>query len=400
MIFSYHPDLDKVMAVLSKNPVDESLPEAKIVVKRSDNERHWDYDTPFSREIRAKADEYFRRVGEPRRGGLLFKTLVLLGLVATAYTVALTGSSFFVRTAAALTMGVLIAIVGLAIQHDANHGAFSDNPTLNWFFGLTDEFIGGSALIWRHKHTVSHHVHCNDTEHDDDTSAALPFVRFHGNSPHEWYMKYQPYYVWLLYAQLGMTQQIFDTMAFVKGTVGSVRLLDISQADRIQFWVCRALYVIVYLLVPRVVLGSWSGVAQFYVPLQLAGSLYLASLFAVSHNNELCEDDVHDTNDWAASQCRTSANWATKSTLWNYASGGLNAQIEHHLFPGVAHRHYPALSREVVKPTCEKFGVPYNDFPTFREILWSHFITLCKLADPNTKGKVVAPRPFPSKKVK
>jgi linoleoyl-CoA desaturase len=52
--------------------------------------------------------------------------------------------------------------------------------------------------------------------------------------------------------------------------------------------------------------------------------------------------------------------------------GGLNHQIEHHLFPRVSHVHYPALSR-IVKETCHRFDLDYMNFPTTRSAIASHY---------------------------
>ena len=56
----------------------------------------------------------------------------------------------------------------LTVQHCGNHGAMSTNATLNAFYGLCADLTGGSALMWRYHHQVSHHIHCNDEAFDED----------------------------------------------------------------------------------------------------------------------------------------------------------------------------------------------------------------------------------------
>jgi hypothetical protein len=62
--------------------------------------------------------------------------------------------------------------------------------------------------------------------------------------------------------------------------------------------------------------------------------------------------------DWAELQVKTTANFCSRSLFWNFVSGGLSNQIEHHLFPSTCHVHYPAIA-PIVKKTCEEFGIKY-----------------------------------------
>ncbi len=69
---------------------------------------------------------------------------------------------------------------------------------------------------------------------------------------------------------------------------------------------------------------------------------------------------------------KTTANFACQSKLASFLCGGLNLQIEHHLFPKVSHVHYPAISK-IIQEKCIEYNVPYNQYPTMMEALASHF---------------------------
>ncbi len=71
-------------------------------------------------------------------------------------------------------------------------------------------------------------------------------------------------------------------------------------------------------------------------------------------------------------QVKTTANFARRNKIISWYVGGLNFQVEHHLFPRVSHVHYPAISR-IVKETCQKFNIPYNEFRTMSGAIASHF---------------------------
>jgi linoleoyl-CoA desaturase len=76
-------------------------------------------------------------------------------------------------------------------------------------------------------------------------------------------------------------------------------------------------------------------------------------------------------NNWAIHQMNTTANFGDKSMILSWFIGGLNYQIEHHLFPNICHVHYKKLSK-IVKKTADEYGVPYNVMPTFRGAILAH----------------------------
>src|SRR5262249_11376721 len=75
---------------------------------------------------------------------------------------------------------------------------------------------------------------------------------------------------------------------------------------------------------------------------------------------------------WAVHQVETTVDFARGSWLLSWFIGGLNFQVEHHLFPQICHVHYPALSR-LVEETCNEFGVRYSAQVTFLAGVVSHF---------------------------
>ncbi len=74
---------------------------------------------------------------------------------------------------------------------------------------------------------------------------------------------------------------------------------------------------------------------------------------------------------WAIHQMMTTADFSPNSRIFSWYVGGLNYQIEHHLFPNICHVHYRKLS-QIVKETAKEFGIPYNVQPTFIRAVWSH----------------------------
>jgi len=274
--------------------------------------------------------------------------------------------------------GCLLATIGLTIQHDANHGSFSPTQWLNRFASFTNEFVGGSALMWRHQHDIGHHALPNDLHIDPDTYSNFPIIRYNPKLPTRFHNQFQHIYGPLLYTLLGISYPIGDFTSYFKGVYLDIPLQPLRTLDITLFFLGKFLHYLLVLVLPLYFFGLKTTLL-FFFSMQFVGSFYLASLFAVSHNNTKCDYNIDQDNmEWSEIQIRTSANWSVGSPMWLILSGGLNYQIEHHLFPGVCHVHYPAISK-IVHQVCDENKIPYNSYPTFTELFIDHVATLKKL---------------------
>jgi linoleoyl-CoA desaturase len=82
--------------------------------------------------------------------------------------------------------------------------------------------------------------------------------------------------------------------------------------------------------------------------------------------------------EWAIHQVNTTANFATKNRILSWCLGGLNYQVEHHLFPKISHVHYPKIN-QLVKETCIEHNVHYIEYPTLLHALHSHIMHIKRL---------------------
>jgi len=276
-------------------------------------------------------------------------------------------------------LGVLMAINGLAIQHDANHGSFSNSSWVNSFFGAVDDFVvGGSSLMWSHQHNIGHHVHPNDVEKDTDSYSNFPILKTNPKLASRFYLKFQHFYAPLIYCLLGISYYFGDVVSFMQGRYDTIKLHPMRLKDKLIFVFGKLVYAYLFFYLPIHYFGP-RAIFSFILPFQFVGSNFLASLFIVSHNADDCEYN-YQGKDWAELQIRTAANWSINSTAWWLVSGGLNFQIEHHLFPGVSHVHYPAISK-IVQRVCKKYNVPYHFYENYYEIYLSHLRGLKKLGN-------------------
>jgi linoleoyl-CoA desaturase len=109
----------------------------------------------------------------------------------------------------------------------------------------------------------------------------------------------------------------------------------------------------------------------------MVAGFVLSIVFQLAHTVEhtafpLANVDTNKMDDeFAIHQIKTTANFATKNKLISWLVGGLNFQIEHHLFPKISHVHYPAIS-EIVRAVCQEYQLQYIEYPTMRKAIGAH----------------------------
>lgn len=262
-------------------------------------------------------------------------------------------------------LGLLFALIGLNIQHDANHGAVSRNPLVNRILGLGQNWIGGSAVDWIHQHVVQHHVNTNDVDHDPDI-VGNAILRLSTKSPLASIHGFQYLYMFALLALFGLTyiSDSFSNATKQFNYVSYSKLIDstkIFEQGTILAFTAR------WAILPFILTNSsLLSTALNILPLLVVGGYYLSFFFILSHNFEgvhMFDEEFLKNNEqsFLRKQCMTSSN--VGGSLLCTMNGGLNYQIEHHLFPRMSHVHYPTIA-PIVRTFCESKGIPYVHFPT------------------------------------
>jgi acyl-lipid (7-3)-desaturase (Delta-4 desaturase) len=277
-------------------------------------------------------------------------------------------------------LGLFYAFIGLNIQHDANHGSISRNPMVNRILGLTQNWIGGSSVDWIHQHVVQHHIHTNDLHHDPDIMGNA-LVRLNPLQPLLKYHMVQHVYIFLLIAGFGFSavltaiEHLFTGKhkTYMSSMLNGYRVFEFFATIPFLFrWV-----VIPALRAPSV--ETFLNIA----PMFMAAGFYLAFFFIISHNFEGVQmfDKSHGSRveesflyNQVVSSCNVGGGWL--ATI----NGGLNYQIEHHLFPRISHTHYSTIA-PVVREFCEKKNIPYTHFPTISENITSTVMHLYKFGN-------------------
>ena len=237
--------------------------------------------------------------------------------------------------------------------------------------------MGGNAHFWKMQHNLNHHTFTNIEGMDADI-AAEPFMRFHDEQPRYWFHRFQHIY-WVVLYGLTYVSWVFieDFTKYVTGKIGTggeVKVLSIK--EHFIFWVTKLSYIAVYMVLPVIMVG-WLKTLVGYAIITFVCGLFTTVVFQLAHVVETTTfpeanaDSNKIDREWAIHQINTTSNFGTRSKLLFWMLGGLNFQVEHHLFPKISHIHYPKIS-EFVKETCIQFDVTYLEYPSAARALQSH----------------------------
>ncbi|MCS3799897.1 fatty acid desaturase family protein [Niastella sp. OAS944] len=335
----------------------------------------------FFQSLKGAIDSYFKEKNLKKTGNwaLYSKTIILIAASIALYLIAISFSLPVVTTILiGSVLGFLSACIGFNVMHDANHGSYSSKSWVNDTLGLTLNALGGNSFIWRHKHNIIHHTYPNVDGIDDDI-AKSPFIRMCSSQPWVPMHRIQHLYTPLLYAISSMVWILFqDFEKYFKQKVHNTELQKMKTKDHVIFWISKVLYVFFYIALP-ILLTGWQQWLVFFLSLHVGLGFTLAIVFQLAHVVEeteftfapLSETTVIE-NEWAIHQLKTTSNFSPDNKLVSWFAGGLNYQVEHHLFPRISHIHYPAISK-IVKLKCEEFNVPYNCISSFNLAVRSHF---------------------------
>lgn len=351
--------------------------------------RHANKD--FVRTLRSRVTQYFEENNISKYGNtkMIIKTIVMFSLLFGPFVALVAGG--ITSTWAVIGLYLLMAIgtsgVGFSVMHDACHGSYSPNATVNRILGYSMNLIGGNSRNWKIQHNVLHHSFTNVSGLDEDISPPAILLRF---SPHAKRYKIhylQHIYGWFLYAlETLMWCTTKDFTGLIKyRREGLLRKEDGKFGFLVtKIFIWKLVYFAYTLVLPLIFCPvAWWVVLIGFLAMHLFTGLFVALVFQAAHVMPGMEFPVPDDkgtleNDWAVHQILTTTNFSPKSKIFSWFVGGLNFQIEHHLFPNICHVHYPNISK-IVKETAQEYGLPYQCKKYFVEAIADHARTLRNL---------------------
>lgn len=343
----------------------------------------------FFKELNRRVNQYFKenKISKQGNAKMIFKTIVMLVVYLTPLALMLTGvvTGFWPTIAMWTIMGFGMSGIGTSVMHDAIHGAYSSKPMVNRMVGYIINLVGGYHVNWKIQHNVLHHSYTNIQDFDEDIDKGV--MRFSPTQDHKSIFRFQVFYAPILYCILTIYWYLIKDFEQLYKFNKRGLLAD----QGLNFWTAlagilfhKAWYFVLFIGLPlKFIALPASQIILGFLLMHFICGMLLALIFQTAHvleetNFYKVDEDCSVENNWAIHQLRTTANFAKNSTFFAWCIGGLNHQIEHHLFPHICHVHYPQIAG-IVEQTATEYGIPYYQHKTFFGAIKSHFTLLNQL---------------------
>jgi len=345
----------------------------------------------FGHAVRERVNAYFKERGiSPKGNGIMvLQSLSLLSLYIVPFVLLLTvRMSGWVALPLTVVMGIGLAGIGMGVMHDAVHGSYSGKPWINRLFSASMYILGANILNWRIQHNMLHHTYTNIADYDQDIDSKGP-IRLSEQAPFKPFHRWQHIHAFFFYGLMTLSKlfQDFPQLAEYNRRGITAQLGKKPGWEYVKMIAVKIFYAVVFIGLPvwLTPFTWWQILIGFLVMHWTAGCI-LSTVFQLAHVVEGVDQPVPDASgvidaDWAAHEIRTTANFAPNNAILNWYVGGLNFQVEHHLFPHICHVHYKEIY-PIVRATAEEFGLPYHIKPSFRSALRSHIRRLRELGHP------------------
>lgn len=345
-------------------------------------------NSEFVKILHSRVNDYFSMNAISRKANtsMIAKTVIVFGFYLVVYLIILfTG----IQSVAILfvlwgLLGLGQTLVGLCIMHDKVHKAYLNNKFINILLEIPIIAIGVESDIWKIEHNYMHHNYTNIDGLDQDIHPRFIF-RFSRHQPKKWFHRYQHIYAVFFYGFLIIEWitikdflKVFKylKMGFIKSNAEAGRLA-------LKILVKKSIFYVIFLIIPLQMLPfpAYIVVGMFLTMLVIAGiamTIIFQTAHVVPHTEFVNNTEQSVKDNWHIHQLKTTSNFANENKFITYFFGGLNFQIEHHLFPGICHVHYPEVAK-IVRATSQEFGIPYYTYRTFGEAVVNHFKMLKSL---------------------
>lgn len=337
----------------------------------------------FFRTLNKRVNSYFKEnnIKKTGNGKLYFKTAVVLTLfilpIVLMYFIKM---PLWLMLLLCVVVGFGMAGVGMNVMHDSIHESFSSKKWVNKIFGSTIYVMAGNVYNWQVQHNVLHHTFTNVHGHDDDIDTG-GIMRFTKHDKWKGIYRLQQIYSVFLYGLLTINWALVVDFKQMRGYLKR-KLSYGKSVNPKKEWtilvITKVLYYLIWIVLPLVFMDItwWQWLIGFFAMHYTAG-IILSLIFQLAHVVPNVEMPVPDKegnleHTWAIHQLYTTSNFAPKNKFISWYTGGLNHQVEHHIFPNISHIHYGKISK-IVKETAKEFNLPYNEYKTTRRAIIEHF---------------------------
>lgn len=342
-------------------------------------------ETSFQTVVKERVANWFKEnnLSPYANRTMKIKTYFYLGLYLSLWTLILSNhfQGFFLMVLWSL-FGVTQGLMGFNIVHDALHGAYSSSSRVNKLLGYLFDWNGESSLVWKLSHNGMHHTYTNITGFDGDIDKST-LLRLSPHDPWISFNRYQQYYTPFLYSMVSIPWVFINDYKLM---YQAWKNNQATKSDVQIFFFFKVINFFLMIILPFLVLSvpAWQ-IILGNILMHMSAGFVIALVFQLAHLVEGVEFPLPDEEgsmqeEWAVHEMKTTSNFAIKNRPLSWLLGGLNFQVEHHLFPQVCHVYYPHIS-PIIKSTAFEFGIPYHEKETLTGAIFSHFRLLKKLGE-------------------
>ena len=336
----------------------------------------------FFRTLNSRVNSYFKENNIEKTGNwkIHLKTVILFTVFLVPYFLILTlDMPFWVHLLLTIVMGIGMAGIGMNVMHDANHGSYSNKSWVNKFMGGTIYVLAGNVHNWQVQHNVLHHTYTNIIGHDEDLEAGR-IMRFSKEAEWHKFHRFQQYYAVFLYGLLTFNWAITTDFKQMKNYLKRKLSYGEPKSPKILWTtliITKIIYMGIWIVLPMIIGITWWKVLVGFFVMHYTAGLILSIVFQLAHVvDEAANPQPNEAgemeNTWAIHQLFTTVNFAPKNKIVNWYTGGLNHQIEHHIFPHISHVHYGKIAK-IVKETAKECQLPYYEYKTMTAAVIAHF---------------------------
>ena len=344
----------------------------------------------FEIALRENVNAYFKTRGISTKGNykMYIKAIVFISIYIAPFIILLTVPlSGLMALLLVFIMGFGEAGIGMSVMHDAAHGAFSGKKWINTFFASSMYILGSNTFNWKIQHNILHHTFTNIYGYDQDIETKA-LIRLCEHAPLKKVHRFQFIYAFFLYGLMTLAKLVTDFGQLLEFNKNGITAEQNSSPKKevVKLIITKILYGTIILGFPFLFSDfSWWQILFGFAILHFTAGIIMSTVFQMAHVVEGAVQPLPDENgvihnEWVVHELMTTSNFAKNNFLLNWYVGGLNFQIEHHLFSNICHIHYRNIS-SIVEKTTHEFGLTYNTQTTFINALGSHIQRLKSLGN-------------------
>lgn len=335
----------------------------------------------FAITLRKNVNDYFRDNGISIKANfsMVTQTVAMLSIYIIPFVLLLTvPMNIWIYFLMWILIGIGMAGIGMCVMHDAIHGSYSSKDWVNKLMGSTLYLLGSNVFNWKIQHNILHHAYTNIEGFDQDIESRGP-IRLSQNAPLRKIHKYQYIHAFFFYGLMTLSKLVKDfTQLLEFNKEGITKNYNINPVlEYLKMVFVKVLYLFVFIALPILITGySWWQIALGFFFMHWTSGCILSTVFQMAHVVEGAQQPLPNSEgviecEWAVHQLRTTSDFARDNHFLNWYVGGLNFQIEHHLFPNICHVHYRKIA-PIVEKTAKEFGYYYNQKSSFGAAFSSH----------------------------